>query len=160
MPRARRTLRRLREARRERSSRRACCGFDAVRFDRRAPRERIDQLGADEVLEMFEAELPIGHALDLGIGDGDHALWLAARGYEVEGVDLDAGALGRAERRAKRLKLWLQTFLADVGDFPILPDSYDLIVAAAVLHFLPPDSLPALAERIVAGLAATFTPAP
>lgn len=101
---------------------------------------------------MFEGEIPVGHALDLGIGDGDHALWLAARGYEVEGVDVNAHALHRAELRAKRLNLWLQTFLADVRDFPILPDSYDLIVAAALLHFLPPDSLPTLAERIVAGL--------
>ncbi len=152
MSRAPTILRRLREARRERRSRRLCCGFDAVPFDRRAPRERIEELGADEALEMFEGQIPVGHALDLGIGDGDHALWLAARGFEVEGVDVDARALHRAELRAKRLSLWLQTFQADARDFPILPDSYDLIIAAAVLHFLPPDSLPELAEHIVAGL--------
>ncbi|MFN8474477.1 MAG: methyltransferase domain-containing protein [Anaerolineae bacterium] len=147
-----RMLRRLREARRVRRTRRACCGFEAAPFDRRAPRERIEELGADEALEMYESQLPVGHALDLGTGDGDHALWLAARGYEVEGVDVDARALRRAELRARRLHLWLQTFQADARDFPILPDSYDLIVAAALLHFLPPDSLPDLASRIAAGL--------
>lgn len=147
-----RTLRRLREARRIRRSRRAGGGFDTLPFDPRAPRERIEELGADEALELHEGQLPIGHALDLGVGDGDHALWLAARGYEVEGVDVDARALRRAELRAKRLHLWLQTFQADACAFPILPDSYDLIVAAALLHFLLPDGLPALAARIVAGL--------
>ena len=67
-------------------------------------------------------------------------------------VDVDARALRRAELRAKRLRLWLQTFQADACAFPILPDSYDLIVAAALLHFLPPDCLPDLAAHIAAGL--------
>lgn len=152
MSRTARTLRQLREARRDRRARRIGGGFDAAPFDPRAPRERIEELGADEALEMYEGQLPIGRALDLGAGDGDHALWLAARGYEVEGVDVDAQALRRAELRAKRLRLWLQTFQADACAFPILPDSYDLIVAAALLHFLPPDCLPDLAAHIAAGL--------
>lgn len=119
----------------------------------RSIRETLADLEPDEALAEHIGAIRVGRALDLGAGDGDHALWLAARGFEVEVVDTDADALRRAEKRAFRLRLRLQAFLADMADFPILPTTYDLIVAAASLHFLPPDRAAALAPRIVAGLA-------
>ncbi|GAB7186874.1 hypothetical protein ATKI12_6705 [Kitasatospora sp. Ki12] len=39
-----------------------------------------------------------GHALDLAAGEGRNAIWLAARGWEVTGLDFSAVALERAER--------------------------------------------------------------
>ena len=116
-------------------------------------RETLADLEADETLAEHIDQVRVGRALDLGAGDGDRALWLAARGFEVEMVDTDAVALRRAEQRAFRLRLRLQAFLADLADFPILPATYDLILATASLHFLPPDRVAALAPRIVAGFA-------
>ncbi len=116
-------------------------------------RETLADLEADETLAEHIDQVRVGRALDLGAGDGDHALWLAARGFEVEVVDTDADALRRAEKRAFRLRLRLQAFLADMAEFPILPATYDLMVAAASLHFLPPERSAALAPHIVAGLA-------
>jgi 2-polyprenyl-3-methyl-5-hydroxy-6-metoxy-1,4-benzoquinol methylase len=43
-----------------------------------------------------------GHALDLGCGDGSSAIWLAANGWTVTGVDLSQVALDRAAARAVR----------------------------------------------------------
>ncbi|MFE4976549.1 class I SAM-dependent methyltransferase [Kitasatospora sp. NPDC056651] len=39
-----------------------------------------------------------GHALDLAAGEGRNAIWLAAQGWEVTGLDFSAVALERAER--------------------------------------------------------------
>jgi SAM-dependent methyltransferase len=41
-----------------------------------------------------------GTALDVGCGEGGDALWLAERGWQVEGVDVSQVALDRAARRA------------------------------------------------------------
>ncbi|MBD8506795.1 class I SAM-dependent methyltransferase [Hoyosella sp. G463] len=45
-------------------------------------------------------DLRPGTALDAGCGAGAEALWLAARGWQVTGVDIAADALARAAERA------------------------------------------------------------
>jgi SAM-dependent methyltransferase len=50
---------------------------------------------------MTETEsLSPGTALDVGCGEGGDALWLAERGWRVEGVDVSQVALDRAARRS------------------------------------------------------------
>lgn len=53
------------------------------------------------VQELADAELTPGSALDLGCGEGGDAIWLAARGWTVTGVDVSRTALDRAERAAE-----------------------------------------------------------
>lgn len=54
------------------------------------------------VLADVAAGLDPGTALDLGAGEGGDALWLAARGWRVTGVDISPTALARAEGAARR----------------------------------------------------------
>ncbi|MFZ2527065.1 MAG: class I SAM-dependent methyltransferase [Rhodococcus sp. (in: high G+C Gram-positive bacteria)] len=42
------------------------------------------------------AALPRGRALDLACGEGRHSLWLATRGWEVDGVDFSGVAIEKA----------------------------------------------------------------
>ncbi|KJS58576.1 class I SAM-dependent methyltransferase [Streptomyces rubellomurinus] len=49
------------------------------------------------------AGLTPGHALDLAAGEGRNAIWLAARGWHVTGLDFSAVALERAERLTAEL---------------------------------------------------------
>jgi 2-polyprenyl-3-methyl-5-hydroxy-6-metoxy-1,4-benzoquinol methylase len=46
------------------------------------------------------ADLEPGSALDVGCGEGADAIWLAARGWRVTGVDLATSALDRAAEHA------------------------------------------------------------
>lgn len=54
--------------------------------------------------------------LDLGCGDGRHAVWLAGLGHEVTGVDLSPLALEKTQRLAAERGVRVATVLADLAD--------------------------------------------
>jgi len=80
------------------------------------------------LLEEFFEEADHKCALDVACGAGRNAIWLAARGVEVDAVDVSAVALAAAERRALAEAVrvnWLEQDL----DLPLVGmRCYDLIV--------------------------------
>lgn len=80
--------------------------------------------------------LPPGLALDLAMGEGRNAIYLAARGFDVDGVDVDAGAVARARASARKLGAPIRAVVGNVEDGTyILPmDTYDVIVVFRYLH--------------------------
>jgi rhodanese-related sulfurtransferase len=76
-----------------------------------------------------------GLALDLAMGEGRNAIYLASRGYDVDGVDVDAGAVARARASARRLGAPIRAVVGNVedGTYIVPIETYDLIV---VFHFL------------------------
>ena len=99
-------------------------------------------------------ELRPGVALDVGCGEAADAVWLAARGWRVTGVDVSTVALQRAERAARTagpgladLITWQQ---ADVLSWEPDPDAYDL-VSAQFMH-LPWEDLQRLHRRLAAAV--------
>ncbi|WP_407571514.1 class I SAM-dependent methyltransferase [Deinococcus altitudinis] len=52
------------------------------------------------VLRQFAESLSAGTALDLGCSEGNTAVWLARRGWQVTGVDVSATAVERATAHA------------------------------------------------------------
>ena len=73
--------------------------------------------GAGRLPELAAGWTP-GTALDIGCGEGDDALWLAARGWEVTGVDLSPTAVGRLRDGARRAGLdgRVRALVLDVTD--------------------------------------------
>lgn len=108
---------------------------DAVAFwnDLYAERDRIWSGHPNAALVRVVADLPPGHALDLGCGEGGDTVWLAEQGWRVTGVDISATALARARAAAAERALdrvdWAQADLADWEP----PAAYDL-VSACFLH--------------------------
>jgi tRNA (cmo5U34)-methyltransferase len=81
--------------------------------------------------------------LDIGCGAGNYSLKLLERlpQLEVTLVDLSRPMLERAEQRLRAAGCRKVTAIqADVRELELLPDSMDIIVAAAVLHHLRTDS--------------------
>ncbi|MFJ9608662.1 class I SAM-dependent methyltransferase [Kitasatospora sp. NPDC101176] len=76
----------------------------------------------------------LGHALDLAAGEGRNAIWLAARGWEVTGLDFSAVALERAERLTADLPDEVADRLTwrhgDARSFDAPAGGYDLILVA------------------------------
>lgn len=99
----------------------------------------------------FVERLGVRSVLDAGCGTGRVARELAARGLEVVGVDLDAGMLATARRKAPRLD-WRLADLASVD----LGRSFEAVVMAGnVMLFLAPGTEGAvvanLARHVLAG---------
>ncbi len=68
-----------------------------------------------------------GDALDVASGQGRNALYLAAHGWKVTGVDISSEGLRQAREVAEREKLKLETIDADVGTFDFGHDRWDLV---------------------------------
>jgi SAM-dependent methyltransferase len=96
--------------------------------------------------------------LDVGCGTGTHALWLAAQGFDVVGIDIAPLAIERAQSRAAatqvvgRVRFAVHDFLAaPPGDGP-----YDLVCDRGVFHVF---DAPAERARFAAHVAACLAPA-
>lgn len=82
------------------------------------------------VLEKFVKDRPSGHALELGCGKGDDAVWLAKRGWAVTAVDISQAAIDIARKNAERNKVAhkIRFEACDLTkDFP--DGAYDLVTA-------------------------------
>jgi thioredoxin reductase/SAM-dependent methyltransferase len=109
---------------------------------------------ANPHLVATAAELAPTTALDVGSGEGADAIWLAAKGWRVTGVDVSTVALDRAAKRAADLGdqiadriTWQQ---ADVLSWDPAPLRFDL-VSAQFMH-LPKHALESLHRRLAAAV--------
>ncbi len=74
--------------------------------------------------------------LDVGCGDGVLASALARRGAQVTGLDMDPQMLAAAERRARSESIELQLVEGRVEALPFPSETFDRVVAVAVLCFV------------------------
>jgi SAM-dependent methyltransferase len=70
-----------------------------------------------------------GAALDLGIGQGRNAIYLAAQGWEVTGVDISDVAVSQARKNAQEKGVKIATVISDLDDFDLGRDQWDLITS-------------------------------
>ena len=87
------------------------------------------------LLENFNL-LPQGLALDIAMGEGRNAIYLASRGFDVDGVDADPEAISRARAAARRLGVPIRAVVGNLQDGTyILPiETYAVIVCFNYLH--------------------------
>lgn len=69
-----------------------------------------------------------GRALDLACGAGRNALFLADRGHSVMGVDLSVEGLRILAERARERKLPVQPVLAELPEFHVRPEAFQVVV--------------------------------
>jgi rhodanese-related sulfurtransferase len=87
------------------------------------------------LIENFHL-LPKGLALDVAMGEGRNAIYLATRGFDVDGVDVDPGAVRRARTAARKLGAPIRGVVGNVedGTYIIPLDTYDVIAVFNFLH--------------------------
>lgn len=83
---------------------------------------------ASAFLARLVEDVPPGKALDVAMGQGRNALYLASKGWDVTGYDLSDGGLARARAAADKAGLKLQTVLSSHEDFDYGQNKWDLIV--------------------------------
>ena len=78
---------------------------------------------------------PVRTVLDLGCGTGNHALRLAARGYEVVGVDRSPKMLAEADRKAREQGVTAHFQQADIRDVGLRERFDAVLMMFAVLGY-------------------------
>ncbi len=72
-----------------------------------------------------------GRALDLGTGEGRHAVWLAALGWQVTAVDFSAVGIERGRRGAQDVGVDIDWVVADLTTWAPPPGvTFDLVLLA------------------------------
>nr|WP_078883992.1 class I SAM-dependent methyltransferase [Streptomyces sp. NRRL S-340] len=130
--------------------------WDGFYADRTRPVPFFAARPDENLVEWLDSGLIDGRrALDLGCGPGRNALHLAARGFEVDAVDLSPAAVAWARERAREAGAEVRFLCGDAfaaaGDR--LTGPYDLVYDSGCFHHLPPHrriSYLALLERVLA----------
>ena len=79
--------------------------------------------------------LPKGKALDVAMGSGWNAVYLATMGFEVEGIDISPEAVSNALELARKSGVNLKARMADLEDnYHIERGAYDVIICFNYLH--------------------------
>jgi SAM-dependent methyltransferase len=88
-----------------------------------------------EFLVANRSLLPAGRALDLAMGAGRNAVYLAKEGFDVEGIDISAEAVDKALALAGTEGVKIATLVADLENgYKLAPASYDVIICFYYLH--------------------------
>jgi tellurite methyltransferase len=73
--------------------------------------------------------LPKGYALDIAMGSGRNAVYLAKQGFHVEGVDISGESVAAALKLAQESKVSIEAYRSDLEkEYKIKPENYDVII--------------------------------
>lgn len=118
--------------------------------ERYAAAERVWSEGPNRDVAAIVGAWAPGRALDLGAGEGRHAIWLAGLGWQTTAVDFSAVGIERGRQEAQARGLEVDWVVADATTWePENPESFDLVLVA-YLH-LPSDVLHRAARWVAPG---------
>lgn len=88
------------------------------------------------VVELESEEMLRGEILDIGCGAGEHAIYLAQRGYSIVGIDASQPAIEYAQENARNKEITVQFEVADA--MSLGENKYDTILDSALFHIFDP----------------------
>ena len=92
--------------------------------------------------------LPKGRAIVLAMGEGRNAVFLAQKGFEVEGIDVSTHALEKARRLALEKGVDVRAFQADLDSYQLPSQSYDVV---ACFYYLQRGLIPQMKAALKPG---------
>jgi tellurite methyltransferase len=101
-----------------------------------------------EVLDSSAWTIEPGRALDVATGKGRNAIFLAARGFQVDAVDISAAALQEARKAAREKGEAVNFIEADLDRADLPGSAYDLVVN---LNFLDRALIPRMKSALKPG---------
>jgi tellurite methyltransferase len=69
-----------------------------------------------------------GTVLDMGMGEGRNAVFLAQKGYKVTGIDISSVAVKKSYLLAQEFGVKIKGVVASLRDYKIPPQSFDAII--------------------------------
>jgi tellurite methyltransferase len=96
---------------------------------------------------------PRGRALDVAMGAGRNALYLASLGYEVTGIDVSGVAVARCREEAARRGLPIEALQADLESYRLPRAAYDVVIN---FYYLQRDLAPQMEAALQPGGVVVF----
>lgn len=118
--------------------------------ERYSVEEHVYGTRPNDFLASVVDRLPMGRVLCLAEGEGRNAVFLAERGLDVTAVDSSTVGLAKARKLAGQRGVHIETIVADLAHYEIVPTSWDVIVA--IFCHLPPPLRRAVHAQAAAGL--------
>jgi ubiquinone/menaquinone biosynthesis C-methylase UbiE len=113
---------------------------DIIRFCARLIQKKLTH-------DKVEIKRPVRQVLDLGCGNGRHAIYFAREGFEASGIDISATAIEWARDWSEREGLEIDFRVGDITQLPYPDHSFDVIVSHGVLdHIRMQDAQRAVSE--------------
>ena len=103
-------------------------------------------------MQLEEASEIAGEVLDVGCGTGENALYLAARGHEVWGVDFTPRAIEKARDKAAQRHLDVTFLVRDALQLDALGRKFDTIIDSGLFHTLSDEERPRFVSSIASVL--------
>lgn len=91
-----------------------------------------------------------GSVLDIGCGTGEHALFFAAEGHEVTGIDSSPLAIEKAKGKAAERGLAVQFLVLNARELSRLPRTFDTATDSGLFHTLSDEDRPVFARNLAA----------
>jgi cyclopropane fatty-acyl-phospholipid synthase-like methyltransferase len=104
------------------------------------------------IVRLAEAGEITGSVLDVGCGTGENALFLAARGHEVVGVDAASVAIERAEAKAQDRGIDVGFLVWDALRLAELGRTFDTAIDVGLFHSFQDEERPVFANNLQAVL--------
>jgi 2-polyprenyl-3-methyl-5-hydroxy-6-metoxy-1,4-benzoquinol methylase len=89
-----------------------------------------------EFIQLEQAGEIVGSVLDVGCGKGEDALYLAAHGHEVWGIDFTSLAIQKAKEKAVQRHLTATFLVLNVFELHTLGRTFDTVIDAELFHAL------------------------
>lgn len=103
---------------------------DIVRFCSRLVQKQLTH-------DRFDVKRKVERVLDLGCGNGRHAIYFARQGFKCAGVDVSVQAIEWARDWARRESLEVDFRVGDIENLPFENNSFDVVVSHGVLDHVP-----------------------
>ena len=101
-------------------------------------------------VELEEAGSIGRSVLDVGCGTGEHALYLAARGHEVWGIDFVPVAIERAVAKARERGLKVRFQVGDALELDRLGQTFDSVIDSGLFHVFSDEQRPVYVKGLAA----------
>jgi cyclopropane fatty-acyl-phospholipid synthase-like methyltransferase len=128
--------------------------IDRARFEDFYSKPAPWDIGKPQPAFVRVADQITSPVLDAGCGTGEHALFFAARGHRVVGIDFVEEAIKRARRKAAERKLSVDFLVKDATTLADWGQRFASVIDCGLFHVLSDDDR----QRYVDGLARVTEP--
>lgn len=97
--------------------------------------------------------LPKGKVLDIAMGEGRNGVYLAANGFEVEGIDISEVGLKKAHKLAEQNGAKITTRVVDLENAQLPESTYDVVLCT---YYMQRDLIPQMKKAVKPGGVVVF----